>query len=365
MQLLKSFYLCVFMSLFVVSCAGTSTVTPVGSSDEIKKETKLQRKMALERQLRDSSYIKNISYPILKANASLCPKKDYHAGMDLWNDTSIGEHFKPIAKELYGLDERVRVKNVFNGFPAIKSGIRQGDIILKVNDEKVPTGKKAIKKIQQLFAKVDTPFVQLTLERNGKKISKRLKRVKICDYGVSFQAGKEQINAYADGKAIYLTSGMLRFIETDTELALVIAHELAHNSMEHIKKKKTNAIGAGLGGLAVDILLATAGVNTGGAMSEAMMSAGGRAKSVDFEQEADYVGMYYMARSGYKTNKVADFWRRMATETQTGLKKRTTHPTSPERFIAIEKTHAEITKKKRTGVALLPNLKKDVKEEKG
>ena len=78
-----------------------------------------------------------------------------------------------------------------------------------------------------------------------------------------------------------------------------------------------------------------------------------------FEQEADYVGMYFMERAGYNSTGVADFWRRYAAESPKSVSKRTTHPTSPERFIAIERTHREIAHKKAAGQPLIPNLKQE------
>ena len=58
--------------------------------------------------------------------------------------------------------------------------------------------------------------------------------------------------------------------------------------------------GAGVG-LVFDILAAVAGVNTGGDFMRIGAEAGAGAFSQDFEAEADYVGVYLMARGGYDT----------------------------------------------------------------
>ena len=52
------------------------------------------------------------------------------------------------------------------------------------------------------------------------------------------------INAYADGKRIIVTQGMIDFAKTNDNLAIVLGHEYAHNLMGHIKAKKQN-IGIG------------------------------------------------------------------------------------------------------------------------
>ena len=115
-----------------------------------------------------------------------------------------------------------------------------------------------------------------------------------------------RINAFADGEAVYMMAGMMRFAENDQELALILGHELAHNVEAHISAKKVNATI----GLVFDLLAAGAGVNTRGAFSQA----GANSYSQDFESEADYVGLYYLARAGIEVDGAAYFWRRMAAE---------------------------------------------------
>ncbi len=113
-----------------------------------------------------------------------------------------------------------------------------------------------------------------------------------------------------------------------------------------------------LGGLLIDSLFAAGGVSTGGQFSNMGASIGASSNSIAFEQEADYVGMYFMERAGYSAANVAQFWRRMAAETAQDVTARTSHPTSPERFLAIEATYKEIIQKKATGKKIAPTLKK-------
>ncbi|MBI5165485.1 MAG: M48 family metalloprotease [Magnetospirillum sp.] len=53
---------------------------------------------------------------------------------------------------------------------------------------------------------------------------------KVCGYPLSV-SGIEAVNAYAGGKTIVITAGMMNFVESDAELALVLSHEMAHNTM--------------------------------------------------------------------------------------------------------------------------------------
>ena len=59
----------------------------------------------------------------------------------------------------------------------------------------------------------------------------------MCSYPVRL-VNDQIINAFADGKNIIVTAGLMRFVESDDELALIVGHELAHNTMEHIQKNE-------------------------------------------------------------------------------------------------------------------------------
>jgi predicted Zn-dependent protease len=109
-------------------------------------------------------------------------------------------------------------------------------------------------------------------------------------------------------------SGMLRFTESDDELAIVLAHELAHGLL-------------------------------------------GRELSVEnAESEADYLGLYLVARAGYDVAVAAEFARRLGAEFPLALEERAghIHPISAARSIALADTLREIEGKLERGEPLEP-----------
>ena len=166
---------------------------------------------------------------------------------------------------------------------------------------------------------------------------------------------EDSINAKSDGKNIIFTNGLVRFCENNDELAFVISHEIAHNVLGHISKKKGNvAIGT-----VFDVLLAVGlGVNTGGAFGKM----GGAAYSKGFEFEADYAGLYIAARAGIDVSSASNFWRRMAAEHPKSTEKNfgASHPSHPERFIAMDNTVKEIKEKQKIGKPLIPEPKEKI-----
>lgn len=165
--------------------------------------------------------------------------------------------------------------------------------------------------------------------------------------------GSDQLNAFADGKNVFIARGMMRFAQDDTELALVVSHEMAHNSMLHMKAKTTNYVL----GTVLDILItATTGVNTQGGFGNMAASR----YSQEFEAEADYVGLYMMAAAGKNIDSAPKFWRRMAAAHPTGIEAdySSSHPSTAYRLLALEETVKEIKLKKETGASLTPEMKK-------
>ena len=131
---------------------------------------------------------------------------------------------------------------------------------------------------------------------------------------------------------------------------MVIAHELAHNIMGHIDKRQQNS----LIGTIIDLAVNSQGFNTQGYFSDLT----GNAYSHAFEAEADYVGMYILARTGMDLDGASYFWRRMAVESPANIDSHTSsHPATAERFLALEQAVTEISQKKESGVPLNPELK--------
>lgn len=341
------------------ACASPSTMTPKVADPELLVEQKKQQLMALEQRVKEEREFLNIGYPILQKNASLCPDKRYSTGVEVWSSHTIGKDLADVAAEAYGVGESLSVSTVLPRSPATKAGIKVGDIIVSMNDVVIPEGQKQLFTYneQNKVLGASTDFVVL---REGQEKRITTQNDQICGYKLVYNANDSVVNAYADGQNIVVTRGMKRFTQTDEELALVISHELAHNVMDHLDKRKQNATGGYVAGTVLDIALAVGGISTGGFFGKVGGGAGASMYGSDFESEADYVGMYIFANAGYDTSNAADFWRRMAAENSSkSIKLETTHPTSAERFLAMGKTHEEISLKRAKGETLEPNIDPD------
>ena len=195
------------------------------------------------------------------------------------------------------------------------------------------------------------------IEKAGAKICRELNLQENGCYYYFRISQSDEINSQADGKNIIINTGMMRFVESDDELAVVMAHEFAHNLMGHIKAQKNNATIGMLLGVAADALADSQGINMGGEMTKAGTEIATLRYSVEFEQEADYIGLYVMARAGYDVSSAPKLWRRMSIENPDGIYSSTTHPSNATRFVALQKAITEIKYKHKHKIALLPDFR--------
>ncbi|MGB1327562.1 MAG: M48 family metalloprotease [Porticoccaceae bacterium] len=338
--------------LFLTACAAPSTSRISYATAEIDAEAALQRELALKKYLSYKQRLHSVSYPILKSASEFCTNKQINSvGAQGAASADFEGGWKIIASKVFEGDEFTITWVDENG-PAAKAGLAVNDKVLAVNNVAFGDNQQQQQKFYAETARIKTSkslTTSLKIKRNQQLINLTISQEKICGYPVVL-GDSDAVNAYADGKKIIITKGMMRFARDDQDLALVIAHELGHNLMGHIDKKQSNYM---LGTL-IDLAAAANGVNTRGTFG----SVGASAFSQDFEAEADYVALYYMNAAGLPLEGVADFWREMAAEHPGSISSNhsASHPATSERFLAISKTIAEINHKIAAGEPLRPTI---------
>jgi predicted Zn-dependent protease len=157
---------------------------------------------------------------------------------------------------------------------------------------------------------------------------------------------EKDVNAFAlPGGIVYLYKGLLDKVESDDELAGVLAHEIVHATHHHGKKVTRKArpydlatIGVLLAGVfsGKDIGPVAQGVNILG-------TAAINGYTVDLETEADRDGMDIMLKSRYNPVGMMTFMERLAMDEarsgagQVELGIFRTHPYTPDRAAAMRK----------------------------
>lgn len=158
-----------------------------------------------------------------------------------------------------------------------------------------------------------------------------------CGFRVAYDPSGN-VNAYAAGSGdVAVTAGMLRVVDSEAELAAVVAHEFGHHVAGHIARASTRTALGALAGAAV-------GAYTGlGDLSGVGARVGRLVYSKADEREADYLSAYITARAGYDLEEASGIWAKLAGsggKAAAGLLD--THPAGPERLAAWEIVGREI-----------------------
>lgn len=269
----------------------------------------------------------NVAYPLLTAAAEWCPfDQEPTYGLFLRDSPGNGPAHKQTV-----------VAYVHPRLPAALSDLAVGDVILQVNT--VTIDGNSADQVAQLIDRLTRAKIQpLQVEvlHRGERRTLALSATPACHYALEVLP-TDLINGVTDGQRIGVTRGALWFFPWDDEVAWVVAHEMAHNILNHVQNAKLQA------------------------MVRAFLAARGEgADSTDqlpprplLESQADYVGAYLMARAGYDLSAIKRVWERLAwieaRQRGYGLPLARTHPTTKERLAALDVTLQEIEAKRRAG----------------
>lgn len=328
-------------------CAGPTLQTGSVNAAAQQAEAAIQQELSLRTSWEHQRRVNRVARKLLEHNTDICAGETKDTfGIVALSIHGVKPNMREAARRAFGLGDAIALVDVPETGPAYEAGLRNGDIIESVNGTPLPHGEQSLKTLAEVLA---TPpgSKQFAVRRGAEQLSFDVTPRAACPVEVKVQENSV-VNAYTDGKVVWVTRGMMNFARTDEELALVLGHELAHVSLKHVESKKGNMV---LGAI-FDVLLATQGINT----QSLGAKTGAQAYSQEFEKEADYQGLYYVARAGYPVENAAMFWRRMGVEHPSSIQAShsASHPSTPERFLGLTTNAEEIVRKRTSGLPLQP-----------
>ncbi len=322
--------------------------------------------MRLERLTR----VHSLAWPILAANTQFCGSRTVHATGLMVTDadglSELVEGLSPRRLKKLGFDDRPRIALIAAGSPADAAGAPLGAALIQIDDKKLAADARAdaARKLIHKSLRDDDHAVALRLETAaGDTVDLEIDGAEICRAPL-FLTTSTTINAYTNGRKIVLHSGLEQALDDDATLSLVIAHELAHMALKHPRKATRNAVVTGsilwgpalaTAGTAADIALSVIGQETPVPLGRAGAAMAVYPYSAEFEREVDYLGLYMMARAGLSLEGAEEAFEIFANERPVSTWLQLTHPTTPERVLAIRAARAEIEAKLRDGAELTPD----------
>ena len=353
----KRFWPVIAGVLLCAACAGPSTDIPKSSKDDIAAERRRQEIAQLQDYYAQIHRLDTVAYHIVTANREFC-KQWLIAQIGLFAATpqSMPSKYRKFSAETLGLRwVRPTVISIADGGPAALAGIVDKDELVSFNGEPVPV-TATLRWISAFLEDNGERPITVVLMRDDELKTFTINPVIGCAIPIVLETNPVP-NAFTDYKKIVIQTGILRVLRTNSDLAVVVGHELAHVTMGHYQKKSLNGSLGEASGALVDGGFLLGGIYTGGAFSNYLHRAGLNAFSVGFEMEADYVGAYYATRAGYDISGAEEVWRAMSLESPSSITLATTHPTTPVRYLQMRKTIEEIADKKRRNLPLVPEMK--------
>lgn len=169
----------------------------------------------------------------------------------------------------------------------------------------VTEGAKAHQQVLQEYGTVKDARVQSYVNNLGQRLAKLSHRDQLQWHFTVLDS--PEINAFAlPGGYVYVTRGIMAYLQTEAELAGVMGHEIGHVTARHGAQRATRQQDVGLGVLAATVLgvvLESQGVSGAGRLASdvSQTAAAGYIASYGREQElqADTLGAEYLSRNAY------------------------------------------------------------------
>jgi len=204
-------------------------------------------------------------------------------------------------------------------------------------EKEIALGKQLAQEVERQAKIIDDPVIAEYVNRIGQNL------VRNSDAKVPFTIkvlDSEEVNAFAlPGGFFFVNSGLILKADSESELAGVMAHEIAHVAARHGTRQATRGQLINI----ATIPLVFMGGWTGYAIYQGASVAipmGFLAFSRGMEREADYLGLQYMYKAGYDPTSFVDFFEKLETlekrKPGTISKVFSTHPMTDDRIKAAQ-----------------------------
>jgi len=335
-------FIACFGTLFLMLSGCATTTGPKVTSLEVQQAKERLEAKAIRHRYSQVQRISDIGYRLIGNLPPEDRRKSY---------PFLGVKVAKITKALTRAYDLPRVKGVaivavVKDSPAGQAGLQVGDVIVRIGDRKI-SGPSSFQYATSSTKLKDKEELAIEINRRGEEM------VLTCELGsmprkIAFDMiDRQEVNAGAGSDIIMATYGLMKFAESDDEIAVILGHELAHITKGHIAKSMGVEMLVGLAAIGIGILSDQLSPGSGTDVIRAASGVGqvfGRSYSRDLEREADYFGLKYTKLAGYDYETASGVWERFAVEIPQSMVKNflSTHPTSPERMVRIEKIIEEL-----------------------
>ena len=205
--------------------------------------------------------------------------------------------------------------------------------------QEIQIGREMDAQIRQEMGLYDDPELQRYVQRIGMELAKASERPNLpWQFAV---LDEPAVNAFAlPGGFIYLTRGILPFLDNEAQLAGVLGHEIGHVTARHSAQQYTQATTAGLGVTLLSIFVPEARPFQN--LTESALGLLFLKHGRDDELQADRLGVEYAANTGWDPAGVAGMLQTLARLDEASGSRRgvpnwlSTHPAPADRVDEVQ-----------------------------
>jgi predicted Zn-dependent protease len=215
----------------------------------------------------------------------------------------------------------------------------QREFSLMSEAQEIDIGKQMDVEVRREMGVYDDPVMQRYVQDVGQRLAKASERPNLPWQFTVVDA--PAVNAFAlPGGFIYLTRGILPFLDNEAELAGVLGHEIGHVTARHSAQQYTKATSTGIGLTLLSIFVPEARPFQG--LAETAFSVMFLKYGRDDELQADRLGVGYAAQTGWDPSGVAGMLNTLARlDEASGSRKGvpnwlSTHPAPADRVQEIQ-----------------------------
>ncbi|MBN1931694.1 MAG: M48 family metallopeptidase [Desulfobacterales bacterium] len=198
--------------------------------------------------------------------------------------------------------------NIIPGSTLLSMSLQQYDDFLK--SHQISTNQSQIQMVKQVGGRIQKAVEQYFAENN---MSHQLE-----NYAWEFNlVESEEMNAWCmPGGKVVIYTGILSICKDEAGLAVVMGHEIAHAVAAHGNERMSQSLAVEMGGMALTAALAQKPNET----RQIWMTVFGLGTQLGVmlpysrlhENEADHLGLVFMAMAGYDPQAAVGFWERMS-----------------------------------------------------
>lgn len=193
---------------------------------------------------------------------------------------------------------------LLNGACAVNPVTGKQDLVLMSESDELVLGRQTNEEVLKQYTVYDNPALQNYVQAIGQKLAKKSHRSNL-NYSFTVLDSKE-VNAFAlPGGYIYITRGLMAYLNSEAELAAVLGHEIGHVTARHSVRQHSASQLATLGAALTSIFVPGMTQSS----NQLVQFAGGallRGYGRTHELEADRLGAEYLARTNYDPQAMLD-----------------------------------------------------------